>query len=387
MNTTRNINEYLASGEAGEVKVVKVTLQDSGEEVSLIYDGTQNIADFQTTLRLSLNSLKLDESYTMSGALNSVALKKEFRDETLHIVWEGQKDQSIPANQDASGLIRAYVSVLQDDLIFFEPFGAPSLVTMPYSYAIPSTSANARIFGITFRTAEPLAAGDFVSYKVVSDPGLPTETLIFIDEEELTQNYIDGDDVTIWFKNPLDQHIGDSVHVDVLNGKGDATTSVLVYQADTIPNPWTSFQTRLMSLDPIATENYVDANTPTPEQLNWLNNLTGDVVSDTLTTSDATWTTISTFPEPVDGSFLYETFVSAKRQGVSQVGIFGAQWANKVVLGVSDTLGGIDINFREREALVNIRVVENGNASELQVRGRNGQDWDWEATSYKIRTL
>lgn len=255
----RNINEYLSSGEVEEIKQLKVTLLDNGKEVSLDWDSDKDIANFQTTLKLALNSLKLDETYTISASLNNVSFIKDFSDEVLHPVWEGEKDQSVPANQDASGVMKAFTPVLDDNMISFEAFGVPSAVVVNYQYSVISASADARVYGISFKTAQALTAGDFVTYKVYTDFGTPDQVLVYLQELELGASYVDGDVVTVWFTQGMDQRVGDNLEVQLMDGRVESTTLMSVYQADVILNPYTAFQTRLMTIENVATEAYVDA--------------------------------------------------------------------------------------------------------------------------------
>jgi len=121
----------------------------------------------------------------------------------------------------------------------------------------------------------------------------------------------------------------------------------------------------------------------TPEQQDFVQHEVDIVDLSTVSTANNAWTTIAILPMVADSAVTSIFDVVAKR--TDAYGYFSAQYAALLTdnAGTPEVVRNVSTIFRKTTQVgLNFRVQGSGVDFLFQVRGRSGQQWDWEVFSY-----
>jgi hypothetical protein len=115
------------------------------------------------------------------------------------------------------------------------------------------------------------------------------------------------------------------------------------------------------------------------QDISWVRSSSEPFLTATVSTTNQSWTTIETLPVPAGSARKAIFSIDGKR--TDGIGFFTGEFR---ALAWHDG-GGVDVEQSAEIKLGDnrdIRVVANGDAIDLQVQGKNNEDWDWSAVIY-----
>lgn len=171
-------------------------------------------------------TLKLGDQHDMSSAGDDIFFLNNSTQVNRHPLWGGIKDQTVPANQDQSGLIPPGARVYAPDLTSVEPFGpVDGAGAIPFAN-FDTLTDNTSLFGVTFVTADAVMSTDVLSYRVYNGTG--TSGILVFDQVFTGTAYAAGATIVFNFDSPLEAVAGATRYQTVVRGTSfDSPTVVL----------------------------------------------------------------------------------------------------------------------------------------------------------------
>lgn len=229
--------------------------EDSKTLEHLRFDKAKNRILSDRALEVTVNTLGFGESHDVYAAGENVGFTNNNSDIAFSPVWQGIRDQSIPANQGESGVIAAS-SRGYSPLADIEPNGAPHQTEI-ISYSTTTTAtSNEAIFHSGVILGEDVAADDWISFEVYF--GNSETGKIAFRSQSTGSAHLVGDSYAKWFGDNgekgtrrLEFFQGQQVTIVVSISKGgeDGEKSALLVRAaaENPSLPYSTFKVRVFT--------------------------------------------------------------------------------------------------------------------------------------------
>jgi len=243
MSKSRKIADLLDSNGDVIVEALEHALTDGQEETlkHIVYEASSRKLVADRAIETTLNSLYLGEQHKMSSGSENIFFTNLSSDINFFPMWGGLKDQSIVANQGASGFIPPSGRVFSD--MFSLPLGgaADPLTSIGYD-GDNYFGINISGLGITTVAAEAVGPNVRLEYRIVISgkqvymQELPRNAMRSTAASSIWPN----DTIEWFFDHPIDVRAGTTLRASIM--KVDNTTDedlgiFLVRQGDTVdPN-------------------------------------------------------------------------------------------------------------------------------------------------------
>lgn len=212
------------------------------------YNPVKNALEAQKSLSTTLNSVFLGEQHKVSSGDENVFWTNFSSQINYFPTWAGILAQSIPANQDKTGLVEHTGRKYSDDLIIVEPNGPISATNLTTYENTTTTDDNFSVHGVKFRLGQPLVVGNVIHYELylgLDDTGVR----IFEQLITITSPYDAGDFFEMWFDHPSEERIGTDIFtramIEEYQDSPNPQTDLVVYALDNdASNNWIEFRYR-----------------------------------------------------------------------------------------------------------------------------------------------
>ena len=205
------------------------------------YDPTQDQLIADRAIETTLNSLFLGEQHKMSSGSENIFFTNLTSDINFFPMWGGLKDQSVTANQGASGFIPPSGRIFSD--MFSLPLGGSPDPATAIGYSGDNYfGVNISGLGITTVAAETVDASVRLEYRIeIAGKNVYKQVLPRNNQRSnVGQNIYAGDTIEWFFDHPVDVRAGTTLHAEIqkVRNSDDADLGVFqVRQGDTVdPN-------------------------------------------------------------------------------------------------------------------------------------------------------
>lgn len=166
------------------------------------YNPETNKLEGDRSIETTFNSFFLKDVHRISSGGDTIFFTELNNNISYYPARGGIKDQSIFANQDASGLVNTTANLYSNDLDNFDVYGLPAPSgSVPYARASMSIP-NQSIFGQQIIVEEAINPSDWIFYEIYIGNDL-TGKLVY-DQKLTGLNLSAGDTFTWWFSNPVE---------------------------------------------------------------------------------------------------------------------------------------------------------------------------------------
>jgi hypothetical protein len=233
-------NSILNSIDSGRSKESDSTDYFSGrtitqEEIKTLshfeYDPAQDQLIADRAIETTLNSLFLGEQHKMSSGSENIFFTNLSSDINFFPMWGGLKDQSITANQGASGFIPPSGRVFSD--MFSLPLGgaADPLTSTGYS-GDNYFGVNISGLGITTVAAENVDSDTRLEYRIKINGRNVYKQVLPRDAARSTANsqIYAGDVIEWWFDHPVDVRAGTTLNAEIIKVRNSDDEDLGVFQ-------------------------------------------------------------------------------------------------------------------------------------------------------------
>jgi hypothetical protein len=205
------------------------------------YDPTQDQLIADRAIETTLNSLFLGEQHKMSSGSENIFFTNLTSDINFFPMWGGLKDQSVTANQGASGFIPPSGRVFSD--MFSLPLGGNPDPATAVGYSGDNYfGVNISGLGITTVAAESIDISTRLEYRIeIAGRNVYKQTLPRNNQRSnVGQNIFAGDTIEWFFDHPVDVRAGTTLYAEIqkVRNSDDVDLGVFqVRQGDTVdPN-------------------------------------------------------------------------------------------------------------------------------------------------------
>jgi len=205
------------------------------------YDPTQDQLIADRAIETTLNSLFLGEQHKMSSGSENIFFTNLTSDINFFPMWGGLKDQSVTANQGASGFIPPSGRVFSD--MFSLPLGGNPDPATSIGYSGDNYfGVNISGLGITTVAAESIDISTRLEYRIeIAGKNVYKQTLPRNNQRSnVGENIFAGDTIEWFFDHPVDVRAGTTLYAEIqkVRNSDDADLGVFqVRQGDTVdPN-------------------------------------------------------------------------------------------------------------------------------------------------------
>lgn len=195
-------------------------------------EATKSIETILASIYLGINKIKV------SGGGENVIFTDLPTGINWSPPWQGVKDQSVPANQDSTGLIPIAYREYSENLLSVEQGGiiSPTNVT---DYSSDSTfTENISAFGVRFRLGQTLDVGNILKYSLYIGNDA-SGVRIYQFDKLIESTYSSGDFFDLWFDHQSEIFANATIfaEIQVETELNSGVFSVLqVYATDADPN-------------------------------------------------------------------------------------------------------------------------------------------------------
>lgn len=212
-----------------------LTLEQQDTLKHFVFKPETNKLEADRAIETTLNSFFLGDIHKMSSGGENIFFTNLDSDIDYFPMWGGIKDQSIPTNQDASGVITPSARVYSNDLLSLEVYGPAALSgSVPYARA-SSVVSNQSVHGQQVIVEEPIEPDDYLFFEVYSGTD---DTGRMAYEQLLTgQTLSAGDTLTWWFNHPIEGREGTPIYTSMkkASSEDDPRTVLNVRESSVIP--------------------------------------------------------------------------------------------------------------------------------------------------------
>lgn len=237
-----------SGGGGGSDYVLPTNLQRINENLAYDPSGEGSFVS-SVDIEIPLNTLRWSDQWAMSSGGKSMFFQSADQDTDFTPIVSGIKNQSVPANQDISGVVYPFFRRYSSDLIQGSLKGnmsTNSADNTPYE-GVTALTTNIAVFGVRAVLGEPLQEGDRLVYRLW-DGTDDTGAMIFTQSLTVTADRAIGFDFTGWWSHPAEGFNGENVYARiVVQPQGDKTNerTLLVRSIDSDPNThWNELQYR-----------------------------------------------------------------------------------------------------------------------------------------------
>lgn len=211
------------------------------QEATLLYFQYNEATDkleASKSIETILASIFLGGQHKVTSGGENIFVKNLTSDINYSAAWNGIKDQSIPANQDASGLIQMTSRVHTDLLEAVEVDGPISATNITTYQGDATFSENTTLFGVRFRLGQSLDVGNILRYSLyigTDDTGIK----IYEQEDVIDTPFTSGDFYDFWYDSPASVFGGSTLYAEITveTAQNSGVFSILdVYATDADPN-------------------------------------------------------------------------------------------------------------------------------------------------------
>ena len=201
----------------------------TGEQQEILnyfsYDAGTEIITTNRAIETTLNSLYLGKQHKMSSGAENIYFTNLGSDINWYPMWAGLKDQSLTANQGASGYIPPSGRIYSD--MFSLPLGGQPDPLTSIGYAGENYfGVNIAGLGITVEAAEEVESDVALEYRIsVNGRQVYSQSLPRGAQLKTTGSTIyPGDQIEWWFDHPVDIAAGTTLYAEIHKvRKGDGT--------------------------------------------------------------------------------------------------------------------------------------------------------------------
>ncbi|HHZ95126.1 MAG TPA: hypothetical protein EYN67_06115 [Flavobacteriales bacterium] len=205
-----------------------LTPEQEATLLHFVYNPMTDQLEADRSIQTILSSLMLGDQWVISSGGDSFSIKDGANSIEYFPTVRGAKDQSIPANQDITGLIEEFKRKYSDDLLFLEVNG-PAAVSGSTTYEESSLSiADSRVFGQEVIVEEAIASDDVLIFQVYR--GTDDTGELGYEQKLTAQSLVSGDTLVWWFLNSIEGEAGVQIFSQMLLAKGglDGPTAPLL---------------------------------------------------------------------------------------------------------------------------------------------------------------
>ena len=240
-DTTTNENKFWN----GTEWVVQGSSINSETLKHFIYNPITDKLEADRAIETTLNSLFLGEQHKMSSGSENIFFTNLTSDINFFPMWGGLKDQSITANQGASGFIPPSGRVYSD--MFSLPLrGNPNPITSVGYAGDNFFGVNITGLGITTTAAEEVDATVRLEYRIeIAGKNVYKQVLPRDAARSSAASHIYAGDVIEWyFDHPVDVRAGTTLYAEIMKVDiaTDADLGIFQVREGDVANPDGSFQ-------------------------------------------------------------------------------------------------------------------------------------------------
>lgn len=180
----------------------------------------------------TLNSIFLGGHHQASSGDENVFWTNLTSNINYFPAWGGLKDQSVPANQDYTGIREVEARVYDDDLSFEELDGPIGGAIVDYN-SVSTNSQNYSVHGIRIRMGQNLDTGNIIQYRLYLGTD-NTGTQIYEQDFVVDAPIASGDYFEFWFNHPSEDFMGTTIYSEATvlpfqNAEEQFRTNLQVY--------------------------------------------------------------------------------------------------------------------------------------------------------------
>ncbi len=195
------------------------------------YDPAQDQLIADRAIETTLNSLFLGEQHKMSSGSENIFFTNLTSDINFFPMWGGLKDQSVTANQGASGFIPPSGRVFSD--MFSLPLGGNPDPATSIGYSGDNYfGVNISGLGITTVAAESIDISTRLEYRIeIAGKNVYKQTLPRNNQRSnVGENIFAGDTIEWFFDHPVDVRAGTTLYAEIQKVRNSDDTDLGIFQ-------------------------------------------------------------------------------------------------------------------------------------------------------------
>lgn len=201
------------NGDGGESEIVELLSLNPEQQKTLShfrFNPETDKLEADRPIETTLNSFFLGDVHKISSGGENVFFTNLDSNVDYFPMWGGVKDQEVPENQDATGIITPSARVYSNNLLTLEIYGpAASSGSVPYGRAA-AVLANQSIYGQRTIVEDAILETDYLFYEVYAGTD---ESGILAYEQSITgESLSPGDSLTWWFDHPVEGREGTAIY-------------------------------------------------------------------------------------------------------------------------------------------------------------------------------
>lgn len=214
--------------------------------------------EVDVALESTLDSIYWGKSHSASAAGSAMFYENLTNGRIQFHVGGYFLDQSIPANQGASGKQRAVTPVYSDDLLTAQAKGPITTTAQITDYAgSANITFNISNWSTRFRSGELITAGSELHYQIWAGSD-NTGISIFNQTIVILANVLAGDFYEFWWHHPAETLAGDTIYAEITVHTNGVSRPLQVYALESDPNNhWNEIKYLSFEMAPLVVE---DAN-------------------------------------------------------------------------------------------------------------------------------
>lgn len=201
------------NGDGGESEIVELLSLNPEQQKTLShfkFNPETDKLEADRPIETTLNSFFLGDVHKISSGGENVFFTNLDSNVDYFPMWGGVKDQEVPENQDATGIITPSARVYSNNLLTLEIYGpAATSGSVPYARAA-AVLANQSIYGQRTIVEETILETDHLFYEVYAGTD---ESGILAYEQSITGNALNpGESLVWWFDHPVEGREGTAIY-------------------------------------------------------------------------------------------------------------------------------------------------------------------------------
>ena len=201
------------NGDGGESEIVELLSLNPEQQKTLShfkFNPETDKLEADRPIETTLNSFFLGDVHKISSGGENVFFTNLNSNVDYFPMWGGVKDQEVPENQDATGIITPSARVYSNNLLTLEIYGpAAASGSVPYARA-SAIIADQSLYGQRTIVEETILETDYLFYEVYAGTD---ESGILAYEQSITgESLSPGDSLTWWFDHPVEGQEGTFIY-------------------------------------------------------------------------------------------------------------------------------------------------------------------------------
>ena len=201
------------NGDGGESEIVELLSLNPEQQKTLShfkFNPETDKLEADRPIETTLNSFFLGDVHKISSGGENVFFTNLNSNIDYFPMWGGVKDQEVPENQDATGIITPSARVYSNNLLTLEIYGpAAASGSVPYARA-SAIIADQSLYGQRTIVEEAILETDYLFYEVYAGTD---ESGILAYEQSITGNALNpGESLVWWFDHPVEGQEGTFIY-------------------------------------------------------------------------------------------------------------------------------------------------------------------------------